>query len=101
MTAHSMLSWRAAPPAQPIFAMILGVAALAPGSRTGNSGLSQGGMAAMTGPSSAIQNSLFAYLRAQEDQADRAGVKFLTASGKSAKGMYDTFKRLADQIDRK
>ena len=45
-----------------------------------------------------IQNSLFAYLRAQEDQADRAGVKFLTASGQSAKGMYDTFKRLADQM---
>ena len=26
------------------------------------------------------------------------GVKFLTASGQSAKGMYDTFKRLADQM---
>ena len=29
----------------------------------------------------------------QEDQADHAGVKFLTATGQSAKGMYDTFKR--------
>jgi len=55
-------------------------------------------MAALSGPTAAIQNSLFAYLRAQEDQADRAGVKFLTASGQSAKGMYDTFKRLADQM---
>jgi predicted Zn-dependent protease len=88
----------AAASTQSILAMILGVGALVAGSRTGNSGLSQGGMAAMTGPSSAIQNSLFAYLRAQEDQADRAGVKFLTASGQSAKGMYDTFKRLADQM---
>ena len=25
-------------------------------------------------------------------------MKFLTATGQSAKGMYDTFKRLADQI---
>ena len=39
-----------------------------------------------------------ASMRAQEDQADRAAVKFLTATGQSAKGMYETFKRLADQI---
>jgi predicted Zn-dependent protease len=77
--------------------MILGVGALVAAGRSGNSGLSQGGMAALAGPGAAIQNSLFAYLRAQEDQADRAGVKFLTASGQSAKGMYVTFKRLADQ----
>ena len=45
-----------------------------------------------------IQNSLLAYVRTQEDAADRAGVRFLTATGQSAKGMYETFKRLADQI---
>ena len=90
----------AAASTQSILAMILGVGAMLAGSRSGgaNSGLSQGGMAALSGPSTMIQNSLFAYLRAQEDQADRAGVKFLTASGQSAKGMYDTFKRLADQM---
>ena len=37
-------------------------------------------------------------MRSQEEQADRAGVKFLTATGQSAKGMYETFKRFADQI---
>jgi predicted Zn-dependent protease len=88
----------AAASTQSILAMILGVGALVAGSRSGNTGLSEGGMAAITGPGAAIQNSLFAYLRAQEDQADRAGVKFLTASGQSAKGMYQTFKRLADQM---
>jgi predicted Zn-dependent protease len=88
----------AAASTQSILAMILGVGAMVAGARSGNSGLSQGGMAAMTAPGAAIQNSLFAYLRAQEDQADRAGVKFLTASGQSAKGMYETFKRLADQM---
>jgi len=41
--------------------------------------------------------SLLSYQRAQEEQADRAGVKFLTATGQSAKGMYETFKRFADQ----
>jgi predicted Zn-dependent protease len=44
-----------------------------------------------------MQRSLLAYQRQHEDQADRAGVKFLTASGQSSKGMYDTFKRMADQ----
>src|SRR5262249_21237577 len=37
-------------------------------------------------------------IRAQEDQADRAAVKLLTATGQSAKGMHETFSRLADQI---
>ncbi len=36
-------------------------------------------------------------MRAQEEQADRAGVKFLAASGQSAKGMYDTFKRMSEE----
>src|SRR5260370_8453012 len=36
-------------------------------------------------------------MRAEEDQVDRAGVKFLSATGQSAKGMAETFKRLADQ----
>jgi len=35
--------------------------------------------------------------RAQEESADRAGVRFLTMTGQSAKGMYDTFKRFADE----
>ena len=88
----------AAASTQSILAMILGVGAMVAGSRSGNSGLTQGGVGALTAPSAAIQNSLFAYLRAQEEQADRAGVKFLTATGQSPKGMYDTFKRLADQM---
>src|SRR5207248_8043372 len=57
----------------------------------------QAGAAAIAGPTAIIQNTLFGYLRAQEDQADRAGVKFLNATGQSPKGMYETFKRLADQ----
>jgi len=84
---------------QSILAMILGVGAMVAAGRSGNSssGIGQAGAAALAGPTQAIQNSLFSYLRAQEDQADRAGVKFLTATGQSAKGMSETFKRLADQ----
>jgi len=82
---------------QAILAMILGVGAMIAGGRSGNAGMSNAGAAIMQGPQAAIQNSLFGYIRAQEDQADRAAVKFLTATGQSAKGMAETFKRLADQ----
>jgi predicted Zn-dependent protease len=75
----------AAATTQSIIAMILGVGAVVAAGRG-------------AGPTSAIQNSMFSYMRAQEDQADRAAVKFLTATGQSAKGMHETFKRLADQI---
>ena len=54
--------------------------------------------AAIMGPQESIRRSLLSYMRAQEEQADRGGVKFLAATGQSAKGMYDTFKRLSDQI---
>jgi predicted Zn-dependent protease len=82
---------------QSIIAMILGVGAMVAAGRSGNANMTQAGAAAIAGPTAAIQNTLFAYLRAQEDQADRAAVRFLTATGQSAKGMYETFKRLADQ----
>jgi predicted Zn-dependent protease len=80
---------------QMIIAVLLGMGAAVAASRSGASG---NPAAAIMGPQSAIQRSLLSYVRAQEEQADRAGVKFLTATGQSAKGMYDTFKRLADQI---
>jgi predicted Zn-dependent protease len=54
--------------------------------------------AAILGPQESIRRSLLSYQRAQEEQADRAGVKFLAATGQSAKGMYDTFKRLSDEV---
>jgi len=54
--------------------------------------------AAILGPQEAIRRSLLSYQRAQEEQADRAGVKFLAATGQSAKGMHDTFKRMAEEI---
>src|SRR3984957_14109298 len=83
---------------QMIIAMLLGAGALVAGARSGNSnsGLVNAGAAAIAGPQSMIQRTLISYVRQQEEQADRAGVKFLTATGQSAKGMYDTFKRFAN-----
>jgi predicted Zn-dependent protease len=79
-----------------ILAMLLGAGAVAASATThGNVGGNP--MAAIMGPQSAIMRSVLAYQRAQEEQADRAGVNFLTQTGQSARGMYDTFKRFADQ----
>ncbi len=44
-----------------------------------------------------IRGTLWSYQRQQEENADRAGVKFLTTTGQSAKGMYETFKRFTDE----
>jgi predicted Zn-dependent protease len=79
-----------------IIAMILGLGgAVAAGRSGGNAG---NPAAAILGPQESIRRSLLSYQRAQEEQADRAGVKFLAATGQSAKGMSDTFRRLSDQI---
>src|ERR1700691_5664767 len=81
-----------------IVAMLLGVGALAAGAKSGSYDMANVGMAAMNAPQSYLQHTLLAYQRAQEEQADRAGVRFLTMTGQSAKGMYDTFKRFADEM---
>ena len=80
-----------------IIAMLLGVGAIAAGAKSNNADLGNIGGAIFNGPQAYIQNSLLAYQRAQEEQADRAGVRFLTMTEQSAKGMYDTFKRFADE----
>jgi predicted Zn-dependent protease len=85
---------------QMIIAMLLGVGALAAGakSNSSNGGLANAGAAAIAGPQTMILRSLLSYQRQQEESADRAGVKFLTATGQSARGMYETFKRFSNDI---
>ena len=80
-----------------IIAMLLGVGAVAAGARSNNSDMANIGGAIISGPQAYLQNTLLAYQRGQEESADRAGVRFLTMTGQSAKGMYDTFKRFADE----
>jgi predicted Zn-dependent protease len=84
---------------QLVIATLLGVGAIAAGATRGGSdnGLANAGAAALSAPQSVIQHTLLSYQRAQEEQADRAGVKFLTMTGQSPKGMYDTFKRFANE----
>jgi predicted Zn-dependent protease len=80
-----------------VIAMLLGVGAMVAGSKSNSTNMGNVGAAAVTAPQAYVLSSLLSYQRAQEEQADRAGVRFLTLSGQSAKGMYDTFKRFADE----
>jgi predicted Zn-dependent protease len=80
--------------------MLLGAGAVVAGARSGGqtgSGIAQAGVGAMTAQPEMIRRSLLGYQRSQEEAADRAGVRFLTSTGQSAKGMHATFKRFADQ----
>src|SRR6516162_5457414 len=80
-----------------LIGMLLGVGALLAGARSGSADTGNVGMAAIAAPQGLGLNRLLAYQRAQEESADRAGVRFLTMTGQSAKGMYDTFKHFADE----
>jgi len=80
-----------------IVAMLLGMGAMVAGARSNSMDMSNVGMAALSAPQSYLAHTLLAYQRAQEEQADRAGVRFLTMTGQSAKGMYETFKHFADE----
>jgi predicted Zn-dependent protease len=81
-----------------IVAMLLGVGALVAGARSGGTDMGNVGVAALSAPQSVLAHTLMSYQRAQEDQADRTGVRLLTETGQSAKGMYDTFKKFADEM---
>ncbi len=80
---------------QMIIAMLLGIGAVVAGARAGVGG--NAGAAAIAAPQAAIMRTMLSYQRAQEENADKAGVKFLNATGQSAKGMYETFKRFSEQ----
>jgi len=80
-----------------IIGLLLGVGAMAAGAKSNNVSMGNIGGAVLTAPESLAIHSLLSYQRAQEESADRAGVRFLTMTGQSAKGMYETFKRFADE----
>ena len=83
---------------QLIIATLLGAGAIVAGARggSGNNGLANAGAAAISAPQEVIRRTLLSYQRQQEENADRAGVKFLTATGQSPRGMYETFKRFTN-----
>jgi predicted Zn-dependent protease len=88
----------AAAQTQMIIAMLLGAGAMVAGAKSGsNNGLTNAGAAMFSAPGEVIRRNLLSYVRQQEENADKAGVKFLNATGQSSRGMYETFKRFTDE----
>ena len=87
---------------QAILATILGVGAVVAGATTNrgnsNNGLGSAGAAALSAPQEVIRRNLLSYQRQQEEAADRAGVRYLNETAQSPKGMYETFKRMSEQL---
>ena len=79
--------------------MLLSAGAMVAGAYSGGggSGLTQGGAAAMHAQQEIVRRSLLSYQRSQEEAADRAALRFLDATGQSARGMHETFTRFAEQ----
>jgi predicted Zn-dependent protease len=84
---------------QMIIAMLLGAGAMVAGARSGGgqSGLTNAGAAMFSAQGEVIRRNLLSYVRQQEENADKAGVKFLNATGQSSRGMWETFKRFTDE----
>jgi predicted Zn-dependent protease len=77
--------------------MLLGAGAVVAGSRSSQVGMSgTGPMGAILGPMEMAKRSLLAYQRSEEQAADKAGVRYLSQTGQSAKGMIETFQRFTD-----
>ncbi|MEJ2623533.1 MAG: M48 family metalloprotease [Pseudolabrys sp.] len=81
-----------------IVAMLAGIGAAVAGASMGGASGTNLGAAAIMAPQATIGNLLLAYSRAQEDQADHAAVRFLTATHQSAKGLLDLFERLHNEM---
>jgi predicted Zn-dependent protease len=83
-----------------LLTQILGIGAMvAGGVAGGDSGREtmQGGQAIMQGGNQVIMRGLLSERRSQESAADQAGVKYLTATKQSGRGMLDTFERFKEQ----
>lgn len=83
-----------------IIAMLLAAGAIAAGASSRMRGDEMQSLAAGTllGPQEMIRRSFLAYARTEEQAADKAGLSYLNATGQSARGMVDTFKRFANQV---
>lgn len=83
-----------------IIGTLLGGAAAVGGAtskQVGSDGI--GSIGALLGGQELARRSLLSYQRGEEQAADRAGIKFLAATGQSSKGMLETFERMAnDQL---
>jgi predicted Zn-dependent protease len=76
--------------------MLLGAAGAAGAMRSGSSDIGQGAMGAALGSQELVKRNLLAYQRGEEQAADQAAMRYLNATGQSAKGMLHRFRQFAD-----
>jgi predicted Zn-dependent protease len=83
-----------------LLAQVLGLGAMVAGGISGGTNgreTAQGGQALMQGGTNIVMKGLLAERRSQESAADQAGLKYLTATKQSGRGMLDTFERFKQQ----
>ncbi|MBX9989120.1 M48 family metalloprotease [Phreatobacter oligotrophus] len=80
--------------------MLVGAAGVAAGAASGgarSSGVGEAAPGAITAGAQIGMRSLLSYQRGEEAAADRAAITYLNATGQSAKGMVETFRRLHNE----
>ena len=82
-----------------VISMLAGVGAVAASAAGGRnvSGVGEAAPGVLTGGMQVAQRSLLSYQRGEEAAADRSAITYLNATGQSARGMVETFKRMQDQ----
>ncbi len=77
--------------------MLVGVAAMVGGVAAGNGDAAKAGQGVIMGAQGLGQRSFLSYQRGMESTADESALKYLAASGQSAKGMLTLFNTLANE----
>ena len=81
-----------------IAGILLGAGAMVAGSGQPDSNAGSGGVGVMLGTQELVKRSLLSYQRGEEQAADRAAIKYLGATGQSAQGILNTFKRFSEDM---
>lgn len=80
-----------------IIGMLVGVAAVVGGAMAGNNEAARAGQGVMMGSQGLAQRGFLSYARGMESTADQSALKYLNATGQSAKGMITLFTILANE----
>ncbi len=92
-----MNSEMAAASAQSIIGVLVGAAAMVGGVMAGNTEAAQAGQGVILGSQGLAQRGFLQYQRGMESTADQSALKYLAATGQSAKGMLTLFNTLANE----
>jgi predicted Zn-dependent protease len=78
-----------------VIGMLAGAGAVVGASQSGGrvGGAGTGAMGTLTGSQELVMRNLLAYQRTEEQAADQAALRYLTATGQSPSGMLKTFRR--------